>query len=177
MECIARSLIVIIIRINVIQISFYSDGGLAFNFTTLSPHFDTYVAHHFRYINQLDSWTYTSQLLKHLSRDAIPNVDSRVPNCKYARIQLWGRIEEVHSEKRLKSWLRWRDIKKSPISVYCFNKIWRVLYWGLICRRNTCDLIAIDCLGHYSYIKERTEVTINMDQFTLHPWWPYDDCD
>ena len=61
MECIARSLIVIIIiiiiiiiiRTNVTQISFYSDGGLAFNFTTLSPHFDTYVAHHFRYIN----WT------------------------------------------------------------------------------------------------------------------------
>ena len=58
MECIARSLIVIIIiiiiiRINVTQISFYSDGGLAFNFTTLSPHVDTYVAHHFRYIN----WT------------------------------------------------------------------------------------------------------------------------
>ena len=47
MECIARSLIVIIIiiiiRINATQISFHSDGGLAFNFTTLSPHFDTYV--------------------------------------------------------------------------------------------------------------------------------------
>lgn len=79
--------------------------------------------------------------------------------------------------KTFKKLVEWRDIKKSPISVYCFNKIWRVLYRGLICRRNTCDLIAIDCLGHYSYIKERTEVTINMDQFTLHPWWPYDDCD
>ena len=61
MECIARSLIVIIIiiiiiiiiRINATQISFHSEGGLALNFTTLSPHFDTYVAHHFRYIN----WT------------------------------------------------------------------------------------------------------------------------
>ena len=60
MECIARSLIVIIIiiiimiiRINATQICFHSDGGLALNFTTLSPHFDTYVARHFRYIN----WT------------------------------------------------------------------------------------------------------------------------
>ena len=59
MECIARSLIVIIIiiiiiiiiRINATQISFHSDGGLALNFTTLSPHFDTYVANHFRSIN------------------------------------------------------------------------------------------------------------------------------
>ena len=57
MECIARSLIVIIIiiiiRINATQISFHSDRSLTLNFTTLSPHFDTYVAHHFRYIN----WT------------------------------------------------------------------------------------------------------------------------
>ena len=174
MECIARSLIVIIIiiiiiiRINATQISFHSDGGFSVQFYhPFSP------LQHLRgtpfSLYQLDSWTYTSQLLKHLSRYAIPNVDSRVPICKYARIQLWGRIEEVHSEKRLRSWLRWRDIKKSPISVYCFNKIWRVLYWGLICRRNTCDLTAINCPGHYSYIKERTEVTINMDQSTLHP--------
>ena len=57
-----------------------------------------------------------------MSRYAIPNVDSRVPICKYARIQLWGRIEEVHSEKRLRSWLRWRDIKNTQFQSTVLTK-------------------------------------------------------